>query len=128
MSGYEALREVLLTRGQEFGGRQRAPKDIRHMFRGRCVTPGDLSPYLLSVRKEVHGALKIYGSGLEKFDENIRYALEDLLQAFESRNRAPFDCYHDITDTLTSFICTLVDLINMHEFTCSVMTNSRSLE
>ena len=83
VSGYDAIREVLITKSTDFAGR---------MFNYRLayfsnfrpeLTFEDYSEKQMHAKKHVMNTLKMYGEGMQKLEDITMDILDDLIEEFD---------------------------------------------
>ena len=96
VNDYEAIYEVLVTKGEDFGGRKPG-------FRANFISnysPGifDIDPceQWKTTRKLIHGSLKAFGSGMGQIECLTLEMIDQMMSWFDESNKAPIDPYHHI--------------------------------
>ena len=112
VSSYEAIREVLIVRGNAFGGRMPWKERKGQMKPFRDILNGSMSSYWKMMRNSVHGNLKMYGNGLAKFESSLARVVDGLLSDIKEKTDKPFDIYPEIYMTMATFVMTVVSDVN----------------
>jgi len=97
-----------LTKKDDFSGRP-------YTFVGDALTRGtkdiicaDFTSTMVTLRKIVHSALKMYGQGMQRLESHICSEADDLAERFLEHNGQPVDPKPDICVAVMNVVCALV--------------------
>ena len=107
VAGKESLREAMVEKGDAFSGR--IPwKGLQKPLPFRDIFNEAQSPFWKTMRVKTHKAMRLYGSGMNKFEDNIRDVIQELTESMQAREGQDYDHYDDIYKAITAFIGTAV--------------------
>lgn len=104
----ELAREAFSKKGDDFSGRP-------HTFIGDAITRGtsdiicaDFTPTMVTLRRIVHSAMKLYGHELKRLEGTICSEADDIARRFHEHDGEAVDPKIDITVAVMNVICSLV--------------------
>ena len=102
------LYEVLVSRGDEYGGRPYMYRADFAFENSECISFQNVCPRWKTLRMETHKAVKQYGDGLKSLEKISMDAIRDMLDRFEERKGEEFDPRLDLYETFTHIVFMLV--------------------
>ena len=110
VSGKEALREVMVEKGDVFSGR--VPwKGVRKPLPFKDIFDEANSPFWKTMRLRTLQALKLYGNGMSKFEKRMEDLLLDIVTEIRTKEGVPHDYYEYIYKFTAAFIGSTVCII-----------------
>lgn len=97
VSGYDELQEMLVTKGFEFGGRNRI--FVQEAILGKekdLITGNPTEPTWKPLRMAAHRGIHHYGNGLTRLEETLVAMARDFVAKVTSYNGQPIDLQEDI--------------------------------
>ena len=107
VSGGDALKEVLVTKSDDFAGRP-SLYTTEVYSKGKAIGLADYSPEWRLHRKVAVSALKMYSTGGLKQESIINNEFDLLFKQVRLRNGQPHDITREIRLAVTNVICALV--------------------
>ena len=107
ISDKDGLKEAMVERGDAFAGRLPWRKLNRHVP-VKSILDGAKSPFWKTMRVKTLQALKIYGNGRSRFEDNMHSVLARFSDVLRENEGEPRDYYQDIYRAITAFIATAV--------------------
>ena len=108
VSGVKAVKEVLVTRSVEFGGRPSTHTLDIFSHSGKAIGFADYSPEWRLHRKVAVSALKMYTSGALKEVPDINVEFDLLVKRLHTTNGQPHDITKEIRLAVMNVVCALV--------------------
>lgn len=97
VSGYDELHEMLVTKGQAFGGRDRRYIMDAILFGSKdVINASPTEAHWASLRKAAHRGIRHYGNGLTRLEETLAAMARDFVVKVTSYNGQPVDLRDDI--------------------------------
>uniref|UniRef100_A0AAY4D1C8 Cytochrome P450 2M1-like n=1 Tax=Denticeps clupeoides TaxID=299321 RepID=A0AAY4D1C8_9TELE len=106
ISGYEALKDALVTQGDDFSGRANYPLLMR-VTRGYGVLASSGHRWR-ELRRFSIMTLKNFGMGRRSIEERIQEEARCLVKAFEEPNGGTFNPEHLLCNAVSNVICSIV--------------------
>ncbi|XP_053556441.1 cytochrome P450 2J6-like [Bombina bombina] len=105
--GFNAIKEVLVTKGIEFADR---PRDrlTEAVSGGRGIVLAPYGPAWKEHRRFTLSTLRNFGLGKKSMEERIREESLHIIQAFEQSKDKPLDPHSVIDNAVSNIICSIV--------------------
>ena len=108
VSGYDAIYEVAVKKGREFGSRPNTFRRDVVLHRTGILTSSEPDETWKVLRKTTHRHLKQFGDGMSRLESVIQDVGEDMFMTFAENAGKPYDPKGDIFDTALNSIAFLI--------------------
>ncbi|KAI1901746.1 hypothetical protein AGOR_G00037570 [Albula goreensis] len=106
LTGYEAVKEALVTQADDFGERGQT-KTIKHSFNGKGIVFG-VGESWKTMRRFTLSTLRDFGMGRSTIEDRIVDEAERLCEVFKQHQGKPFNPTVSINSAVSNIICILV--------------------
>lgn len=109
-NSYETIREMLVTKGKDFGGRPfKYGQKIKYLYDyGTSIFANNPCPQWKFLRSTLHSNIKLYDAGLSKVESVNLSVILDLVKDFKKREGKPFNPKESIYNAIMNIICVFI--------------------